>query len=553
MRWITSLFFFAVALVPLTGAQRASDSSIVRIDATGPFNAPGPADFRGGTSHNPDGRTIGMNERYLTLDGRPWLPVMGEFHYTRVPEAEWEDDILRMKAGGVQIVSTYVIWIHHEEIESQFDWTGRRDLRRFVELCGKHGMDVYLRIGPWDHGEVRNGGFPDWLLRKHLHLRSTDPVFLSYVETLYRQIGEEVAGLLWKQGGPIIGIQLENEYAARGPEEGDAYILRLKKMALGAGLDVPLYSVTGWDGAVVPKGEAVAVYGGYPDMPWDTSLQTLPPQEVYAFRFGSRASGGDMGPIGRTQGGNADEARKFPFMTAEMGGGIQDTYHRRPVVSANDVAAMMPVMLGSGVNLYGTYMFQGGENPDGNLTTLQESQATGYPTDVPVKSYDFQAPVSEFGEERAVFRKLKVFNYFLNQFGSELAPMETFRPAKVPDDPADFSVPRVSVRTDGRSGFLFFNNYVRNSTIPARSRFQARIRLSGHELRIPEEPITLPSNGYGIWPFGIRLGSLHLRYASAQLFVCVGDTYYFRDHAGRRSAVCIRKSRWNNDRNCRTP
>ena len=90
-----------------------------------------------------------------------------------------------------------------------------------------------------------------------------------------------------------------------------------------------------------------------------------------------------------------------------MGGGIQDTYHRRPVIQPDDVAAMVPVMLGSGVNLYGTYMFQGGENPDGKLTTLQESQGTNYPTDVPVKSYDFQAPLGEFGQEREVFRKLK--------------------------------------------------------------------------------------------------------------------------------------------------
>ena len=103
----------------------------------------------------------------------------------------------------------------------------------------------------------------------------------------------------------------------------------------------------------------------------------------------------------------------FPFITAEMGGGVEDTYNRRPIIQPDDVAAMVPVMLGSGVNLYGSYMFQGGENPDGKLTTLQESQATKYPTDVPVKSYDFQAPLGEFGQEREVFRKLKVFNYFM--------------------------------------------------------------------------------------------------------------------------------------------
>jgi len=101
---------------------------------------------------------------YLTMDTRPWLPVMGEFHYSRVPESEWEEELLKMKSAGAQIVSTYVIWIHHEEIRGQFDWTGQRNLRRFVELCGKHGLYVVARIGPWTHGESRNGGLPDWLL-----------------------------------------------------------------------------------------------------------------------------------------------------------------------------------------------------------------------------------------------------------------------------------------------------------------------------------------------------------------------------------------------------
>lgn len=82
----------------------------------------------------------------------------------------------------------------------------------------------------------------------------------------------------------------------------------------------------------------------------------------------------------------------LPYLTAEIGGGNEVTYHRRPVIQPDDIAAMFPVMIGSGVNLYGTYMFQGGENPDGKLSTLLESQATGYSNDVPIKSYDFQAP-----------------------------------------------------------------------------------------------------------------------------------------------------------------
>lgn len=89
-----------------------------------------------------DGRTLAVNNRYLILDGTPWLPVMGEMHYSRYPDRYWEEEILKMKAGGVTIVSSYVFWIHHEEIEGRFDWSGQRSLRRFVELCGRHGMFV---------------------------------------------------------------------------------------------------------------------------------------------------------------------------------------------------------------------------------------------------------------------------------------------------------------------------------------------------------------------------------------------------------------------------
>jgi beta-galactosidase len=469
-----------------------------------------------------------MNSRYLTLNGKPWLPVMGEFHFSRVPESQWNADILKMKAAGVEIVSTYIFWIHHEEIEGQFDWTGRRDLRHFVKLCAEDGMYVWLRIGPWDHGEARNGGFPDWLLKKvpPQDLRRDDPLFMSYVRKLYAQIGGQVQGLMWNQGGPVIGVQLENEYSTRGPHAGVEYILALKNLAIASGLRAPIYSVTGWDHAAVPQGATVAVWGGYPDAPWDRTLHQLPAQEVYEFRFGNRASG-KMGANAASPAENPSN----PFMTAEMGGGNEDTYHRRPVIQPDDVAAMMPVLLGSGVNLYGTYMFQGGINPNGKLTTLQESQATGYPNDLPIKSYDFQAPLSAFGQERSSLRKLKVFNYFLNDFGSLLAPMPSFAPDRVPSGPSDFSMARVAVRTNGTGGFLFFNNYVRYNSMPGRPHFQVSVDLPGGTLKIPEEPVNLPSGEYGIWPFGLTLGGLHLRYATAELFCRLADgsnlTYYF--------------------------
>ena len=104
------------------------------------------------------------NKLYLMRDGKPWFPVMGEMHYTRYRDDLWEESLRKIKAGGVTIVSTYQIWIHHEEEKGVFDFSGCRNLRKFVEMCGKVGLKVFLRLGPWVHGEVRNGGFPDWVI-----------------------------------------------------------------------------------------------------------------------------------------------------------------------------------------------------------------------------------------------------------------------------------------------------------------------------------------------------------------------------------------------------
>jgi hypothetical protein len=527
----------AAALLLAATAHGQTVATAIRIDASQPWREPGPARYDEGSAVTPSGITLGLNNRFLTLDGKPWLPVAGEFHFSRYPRAQWEDEILKMKAAGVNVISAYVIWIHHEEIRGQFDWTGQRDLRAFAQLCAKHGMYLIVRIGPWDHGEVRNGGLPDWVLKQG-PTRENDPVYLASVRAWYGQVGEQLKGLLWKDGGPVIAIQLENEYAKRGPHAGEAHIHELKKIALSSGLDVPLYLVTGWDNAVVPPRAVIPVYGGYPDAPWDSSIAKLPPAEVYAFRFQSRVGANVNADRGRGEPGALPSASdSLPYLTAEIGGGIEDTYHRRPVIAPDDIAAVVPVMLGSGVNFYGTYMFHGGENPDGKLATLQESQETGYPNDVPIKSYDFQAPLGEFGQERDSFRKLKVFDYFLNDFGADLAPMTVDAPAMQPRSSSDLSVPRVAVRSRGDAGFIFVNNYVRGAQMPVRRAAQFEIRLPGSNakpgvtLAIPRHPIDLPSGAYFIWPFNLRIGSVTLRYATAQLFTRLEDsgveTVYF--------------------------
>jgi len=512
------------------GAPATTLSAAVEIDARSPAQQPAYSLLPMGTATNPAGHSITVNSGYLMRDEKPWLPVMGEFHFSRYPHQYWEEELLKMKAAGVQVVSSYIIWIHHEEVQGQFDWSGDRDLREFVRLCGKHSLLAMVRIGPWAHAEVRNGGFPDWVQRMP-HLRSNDPHYLAAVDTFYRQIERQLQGQFWKDGGPVIGVQLENEYALQGPGQGAAHILKLKQLAVAAGFDVPLYTVTGWDGAVFPPHELIPVFGGYADWPWDDSIGKLPPNEVYSFRFESR-EGGDMGAPGGRPASHATQAElaPYPFLSAEFGGGIEDTYHCRPIIHSSDVAAMLPTQLGSGVNLLGYYMFQGGANPEGKLTALQESQATGSPNDLPEISYDFQAPLGQYGEERESYRKTKLFHYFLNEFGLQLAPMIVHPPKKTPASPADFSLPRLAVRSLGDHAFLFVNNYVRGYKMPARSNFRVRVRLPDGDVMVPEQPISIPDGAYFIWPIGFTTQGVALRYATAQFITTLErehETYVF--------------------------
>ena len=184
---------------------------------------------------------------------------------------------------------------------------------------------------------------------------------------------------------------------------------------------------------------------------------------------------------------------------------------------------MLPVQLGSGVNLYGYYMFHGGVNPPGKLTTLMESQRTGYPTDVPVRNYDFQAPLSEYGEMRASFRRLKLVHYFLDAFGQELAPMVVRPPERTPASNADTSVLRLSARTLGDRGFIFVNNYLRQYSMPARKNVRISLDLPDGAVTVPSSPIDIPSGSYFIWPVNLDVAGARLVYSTAQLFTRVSD------------------------------
>jgi hypothetical protein len=511
----------AACLSALGATLACAESQTITILSPAP---PAAADFNMGASRRPDGTALTLDAQSLMLDGQRWMPAMGEFQYSRYPETEWREELLKMKAGGIDIVSTYVFWIHHEEVEGQFDWSGRRNLRAFAQLCGDLGLKMIVRCGPWDHGEVRNGGFPDWLLKKGWQARSDDTNYLAKVKIFYGQISGQLAGLLWKDGGPVIGIQLENEYG--GPA---SHLLTLKGLARDAGLDVPLYTRTGWPalGSAMPYGEIIPLYGVYAEGFWDRELTPMPgPIYWKGFQFSSLRTEGSFGTDipGEKTGRDGSDLRNYPYLSCEIGAGMMSSYHRRIIVNPLDSESTTFVKLGSGGASTGYYMYHGGENPDGKLSTLMESQATGMWNDMPVKNYDFQTALGEYGQIRPQYHLLRRLHLFLHEWGPSLAAMSATMPDQRPHGHEDFDTLRWSVRSDGRSGFVFVNNYQRLQEMGPKKNTQFAIKLPDGSLTLPDQPVTVPADDCFIWPFNLDLGhGINLAWATAQPVTAVDD------------------------------
>jgi hypothetical protein len=504
---LTSAFLFVAF------SLSAQNSYSVDISKTAPQILSG--HLKQGANTAPNGDKLEVNSLYFIKNGKPWFPVMGEFHFSRFPKSQWEASILKMKAAGIDVLATYVFWIYHEEKEGDFNWKDDNNLKDFLALCKKHKMYVFARIGPWCHGEVRNGGFPDWIVKRG-NMRKNDSTYLSSVRKFYDQIGLQCKGMYFKNGGPIIGSQIENEYrfnTAKGLE----HLLALKKMAIEAGIDVPYYTATGWPGSNLKQDEFIPVWGAYPEAPWDKKTTKLALSDNYLFGTlrNDPAIGSDL--LGKQEEITDYKGFRYPYATAEMGAGIQVTYHRRPIITPDDVTAMAYTKIGSGANLMGYYMFHGGSNKFGKLSTLQESKATNYPNDYPIISYDFQAPIGEFGILKPSFYNFRVLHTFLNEFGSDLATYTAYFSDKMPLNAADANTLRFGVRAKNNSGFVFISQVERQLQMNDVEEVQFNLKLNENKnLVFPEKPITIKNNVQAIFPFNMNIEGLNLQYATAQ-------------------------------------
>ena len=470
---------------------------------------------------NPKGEEINVTSRYFTRNGKPWIGVMGEFHFSRYSRENWHRELAKMKAGGITIVSTYLFWIYHEEIEGKMDFGGDNDIRAFIEEFKDVGLDVVIRIGPWAHGECRNGAFPDWLLKKDYKLRDNNEEYLAVVKKWYQSIYNEVKGLFYKDGGNIIAVQIENEFV-----DNAEHLAKLKEIAVECGFIAPIYTVTGWNsasGAKIPVDEVVPVFGGYCEAPWENHMNRLSPSPHYFFNRmrNDSAIGTDL--IAKTQSdGWQLPYERYPFATCELGGGIEVTHHRRPIIKPMDIYAVSLVKLGDGNNLVGYYMYHGGTNKIGELSTFNETKATGYPNDYPILSYDFQAPLSEYGEVREQYGLLNMLHMFVNDFGEEFAPMIAVDSGNtVAAD--DTNSLRYGMRTNGKSGFVFVNHYQRLTEL---ADIENAVISAGN---VEFTPIDVKGEVSFFMPFNMKMGDSVLEYATAQPLCKCDDTYFFAE------------------------
>ena len=180
--------------------------------------------------------TFGVGDKTFLLNGKPFIVKAAEVHYPRIPQPYWEQRIKMCKALGMNTLCLYVFWNIHEQQEGVFDFTGNNDVAAFIKLAQKNGMYVIVRPGPYVCAEWEMGGLPWWLLKKKdIRLREQDPYFMERYSIFAKKLGEQIGHLTIEKGGPIIMVQVENEYGSYG--EDKPYISAIRDIIRKSGFD----------------------------------------------------------------------------------------------------------------------------------------------------------------------------------------------------------------------------------------------------------------------------------------------------------------------------
>lgn len=319
------------------------------------------------------GNTFEIDKGVFVFNGEPFIIKAAELHYPRIPRPYWDNRIKLCKALGMNTVCLYVFWNSHEPQPDKFDFTGQNDLREFVKLCQANDMKVILRPGPYVCAEWEMGGLPWWLLKKKdIRLREADPYFLERVDKFQRAVADQVGDMIVDKGGPIIMVQVENEYGSYGIDK--PYVAAIRDMLRkNFGNDVAMFQCD-WSSNFLNN--------GLDDLIWTMSFGT---------------------------GANIDqqfaELKKVrpdsPLMCSEFWSGWFDkwgaNHETRP---GADMIAGIDEMLSKGIS-FSLYMTHGGTN----WGHWAGANSPGFAPDV--TSYDYDAPISESGQTTPKYWELR--------------------------------------------------------------------------------------------------------------------------------------------------
>ncbi|GAA5195645.1 beta-galactosidase family protein [Microbacterium jejuense] len=321
------------------------------------------------TASSPTTGSFEIGETDFLLDGEPFRVLAGALHYFRVHPGQWADRIRKARLMGLNTIETYVAWNAHEPVRGQWDATGWNDLGAFLDLVAAEGMHAIVRPGPYICAEWHNGGLPVWLTgMPGIGLRRSEPSYLAEVTAYLQRVYDIVAPRQIDRGGPVVLVQIENEYGAYGSDT--AYLEHLVQVTRDAGITVPLTTI---------------------DQPTDQMLSDGSVEGVHLTgSFGSRAPE-RLATLRRHQ-------RTGPLMCAEFWDGWFDwwgaTHH---TTSAADSAAELDALLSAGASV-NFYMFHGGTNF--GLTNGANHKGRYLPI---VTSYDYDAPLDEAGRPTEKF------------------------------------------------------------------------------------------------------------------------------------------------------
>ena len=308
--------------------------------------------------------TLRVVNGHFELDGKPFQIISGEIHSARVPRAEWRNRFRMAKAMGLNAVTTYVFWNEYESAPGVFDFSGQRDIAEFIREAGEEGLYVILRPGPYVCAEWEWGGYPAWLLKQHgIVVRSPDPRFMEPARRWLKRLGQEIAPLQAADGGPIIAVQVENEYGSFGKDH--AYVDQIRQAIVDAGF-----------------GRSLLYTADGPEEVPDGSLPSLP--AVINFGPGEAKDGFALLHKLRPDG---------PFMTGEYWAGWFDHWgEKHHVTNAQEQADELAWILAQGYSV-SLYMFHGGTS----FGWMNGANSSGKVYQPDVTSYDYDAPLDESG------------------------------------------------------------------------------------------------------------------------------------------------------------